>query len=181
MDGDRAVRRPRPSGLAAHRDDAHPVAGDHHARQRQRRRDGRGVLPRRGCEPLGGRDRERRGRHQPDRPDQAARGRDIQLPESMEWSSGTTTAPCEALRGRPVDEHPMESLRAAFQALIYSFTDEVTEARAAGVRAGRGPARAVPGVGRAGADVARPAFRWPRSEPRWTSGWPALASSFRSS
>jgi AcrR family transcriptional regulator len=57
----------------------------------------------------------------------------------MEWSRGTTTVLCEALRGRPVDEHPMESLRAAFQALNYSFTDEVTKVHATAAMVERTP------------------------------------------
>jgi AcrR family transcriptional regulator len=40
----------------------------------------------------------------------------------MEWARGTTTTLCDALRARPLDEHPLESLRAAFQALNESFT-----------------------------------------------------------
>jgi AcrR family transcriptional regulator len=39
----------------------------------------------------------------------------------MDWARGTTDTLCAALRSRPTDEPPLESLRAAFQALNRSF------------------------------------------------------------
>jgi len=62
-------------GLAADRDHADPVAGHHHARQRQRRRLGRRLLPGRGPGQVGGGDRERVRSDRPDRPDHPAQGR----------------------------------------------------------------------------------------------------------
>ncbi|MEV7076535.1 TetR family transcriptional regulator [Streptomyces sp. NPDC093990] len=44
----------------------------------------------------------------------------------MDWARGTTETLCSALRARPLDESPMESLRAAFQALNRSFTGDVS-------------------------------------------------------
>jgi AcrR family transcriptional regulator len=41
----------------------------------------------------------------------------------MEWARGTTDVLTEALRSRPLDEHPMDSLHAVFVAMCDSFTE----------------------------------------------------------
>jgi AcrR family transcriptional regulator len=48
----------------------------------------------------------------------------------MEWARGTTSVLTEALRARPLDEKPLDSLQAAFQALNHSFTEDVRKVHA---------------------------------------------------
>jgi AcrR family transcriptional regulator len=57
----------------------------------------------------------------------------------MDWARGTTDTLCSALRARPGDESPLESLRAAFQALNHSFDGEVRAVHAQAVMVERTP------------------------------------------
>ncbi|MFJ6393750.1 TetR family transcriptional regulator [Streptomyces sp. NPDC091972] len=57
----------------------------------------------------------------------------------MDWARGTTETLCSALRARPLDESPMESLRAAFQALNRSFTGDVSAIHAQALMVERTP------------------------------------------
>jgi AcrR family transcriptional regulator len=57
----------------------------------------------------------------------------------MDWARGTTDTLCAALRERPQDEPPLESLRAAFQALNHSFTGDVRAIHAQALMSERTP------------------------------------------
>jgi AcrR family transcriptional regulator len=57
----------------------------------------------------------------------------------MDWARGTTAMLTEALRRRPLDEHPMVSLHAVFAAMCMSFTDSPAEVRAVSVMIERTP------------------------------------------
>ncbi|MDT7591250.1 MAG: hypothetical protein QOH45_781, partial [Pseudonocardiales bacterium] len=57
----------------------------------------------------------------------------------MDWARGTTAMLTEALRRRPLDEHPMVSLHAVFAAMCASFTDNPAEVRAVSVMIERTP------------------------------------------
>jgi AcrR family transcriptional regulator len=58
----------------------------------------------------------------------------------MDWARGTTGTLCAALRARPLDEPPLEALRAAFQVLNHSFTGDVRSIHAQALMIERTPA-----------------------------------------
>lgn len=57
----------------------------------------------------------------------------------MDWAHGTTETLCAALRVRPLDEPPLDSLRAAFQALNRGFGGDVPAVHAQAVMVERTP------------------------------------------
>jgi AcrR family transcriptional regulator len=57
----------------------------------------------------------------------------------MEWARGTTAVLTRSLRDRPLDEHPMDSLRAVFVAMCESFTERPRTMHAVSVMIERTP------------------------------------------